>query len=52
MKNWCKGKTKEKVEDEMWRQITTYDLHDLRRFFFNALSDKEKREWVNSWHDG
>jgi hypothetical protein len=51
MRNWCKGKTEKQIEDELWRQIDTYNEHDLREFFFNALSAKEKRNWVNSWHD-
>jgi len=51
MKNWCKGKSKKQVEDELWRQIDTYNICDLKDFFFDALSFKSKKEWVNSWHD-
>ena len=51
MKDWCKGKTKEQVEDELWRQIQTYNICDLRDFFFDSLSFKSKKDWVNSWHD-
>ena len=48
---WTDGKTTKQIEDELWRQMWTYDTKTLRDLLFNALSPGEKKDWVNAWHE-
>lgn len=49
-KLWCKNKTKEEIEDELKRQLETYDKGTLINLLSERLSNKEKRNWVNQYY--
>jgi len=51
MKNWCKGKTNEQIEDELYRIVSTWEHKDLVNQVCYMLSKMEKKEWINQWHN-
>jgi len=47
---WCEGKSKQEIEDELYRELETYTLKDLIQSLIDKLTIEEQTEWVNQWH--